>query len=52
MTMWVYSEQFEDEFLCDLCIYNDEKNCCTAEDCFGGDHFDNQLRLEVENDKT
>ena len=41
-----------DDFLCDTCIWNDENTqCCGAEDCFGGDNYDNQLRLmEEQND--
>ena len=35
----------ETEILCDTCIYEDDTGCCTADDCFGGDHYDNQLSL-------
>lgn len=44
MTMWVWEiETPSDKCLCDTCIYNDDTQCCTADDCFGGDHYDNQL---------
>lgn len=46
MTMWVWEADFKDVFLCDICIHNDERTqCCTADDCFGGDHFENQRSL-------
>lgn len=47
MTMWVYEiDTPSGKCLCDTCIYNDENTqCCGAEDCFGGDHYDNQNTL-------
>lgn len=36
------------EILCDTCIYDDDIGCCTAEDCFGGDHYENQQTLFVD----
>ena len=47
MTMWVWEiDTPPDKCLCDTCIYNDENSqCCEAEDCFGGDHYENQETL-------
>lgn len=46
MTMWVWEKGYENEFLCDTCIYNNPTTqCCEAEDCFGGDHYNNQTSL-------
>lgn len=53
MTMWVWKEGYENELLCDTCIHNNPATqCCEAEDCFGGDHYDNQISLlEKESDE-
>ena len=47
MTMWVWEiDTPPDQCLCDTCIHNNERTqCCEAEDCFGGDHYDNQMSL-------
>lgn len=47
MTMWVWEiDTPSDKCLCDTCIYNDiNTQCCGAEDCYGGDHYDNQNTL-------
>lgn len=49
MTMWVWEKGYDDRILCDSCIHNDPlTQCCGAEDCFGGDHYENQLTLLTE----
>ena len=52
MTMWVWEKGFENQFLCDTCIHDDPNtHCCGAGDCFGGDHYENQNTLFMQQEE-